>query len=562
MINEESEIESLAPWLVILITLIGGGLRVFIIGNKGLWWEETFSIWLGNQSVVNMLQWIVKIDHHPPLYYLLLHYWIALKGDMPGSVRLLSALFGTATIPVIYLIGKRMSGILMGLVAAVILALSPFNIRFAQETRMYTLLTFNAAVAIYALVILLTDSRSARPFGSQFREYLRFWRTSRQPEPDPRVGFSYAKMTRNQTGWRAWLYYHRLLPIQSIETDLAWVAFVVFSAATMLSHNTAVFFPLATNIFVLGLMLFQKIKKSGSPPAFFAPSIRNWVMAQLGIFLLWSPWIHAFIEQASRVYQEYWIPQPSWNTVIQVLKSFLNEFMPGQASEVAVIWILYALVLCLGLVYYLKKFSRYLYLATLFAIPFLGELIVSIRRPIFYDRTLIWTSIPLFLVLAAGIVQLRFRLLMIVVLGILVINNLFSTGDYYRFTQNEDWGSAAAYVARYIQNDDLILFNATWSQIPFDYYFKTYEQQYSLHVVKHGVPVDLFDSGILEPKMTDTDIPRLTSLISGRKSVWLVYSHNTSTDPMGLIPQTIASEMNLIYQRDFSGGQVQLYIVP
>ena len=236
--------------------------------------------------------------------------------------------------------------------------------------------------------------------------------------------------------------------------------------------------------------------------------------------------------------------------------------MPGQASEVAVIWILYALVLCLGLVYYLKKFSRYLYLATLFAIPFLGELIVSIRRPIFYDRTLIWTSIPLFLVLAAGIVQLRFRLLMIVVLGILVINNLFSTGDYYRFTQNEDWGSAAAYVARYIQNDDLILFNATWSQIPFDYYFKTYEQQYSLHVVKHGVPVDLFDSGILEPKMTDTDIPRLTSLISGRKSVWLVYSHNTSTDPMGLIPQTIASEMNLIYQRDFSGGQVQLYIVP
>ena len=82
-------------------------------------------------------------------------------------------------------------------------------------------------------------------------------------------------------------------------------------------------------------------------------------------------------------------------------------------------WILCA-VLCLGLVYYRKKLSIFLFLAALFAIPFLGELIVSIRRPIFLDRTLIWITIPLFLLLAAGIAQLRFRLLMILVLGILV----------------------------------------------------------------------------------------------------------------------------------------------
>jgi hypothetical protein len=44
-------------------------------------------------------------------------------------------------------------------------------------------------------------------------------------------------------------------------------------------------------------------------------------------------------------------------------------------------------VLCLGLVYYRKKLSIFLFLAALFAIPFLGELIVSIRRPIFFDRT-------------------------------------------------------------------------------------------------------------------------------------------------------------------------------
>jgi hypothetical protein len=58
--------------------------------------------------------------------------------------------------------------------------------------------------------------------------------------------------THYKTGWRAWISRHRWLPIQAIETDLAWVVFIVFSAANLYSHNTAVLFPLATNIIILG----------------------------------------------------------------------------------------------------------------------------------------------------------------------------------------------------------------------------------------------------------------------------------------------------------------------
>ena len=160
----------------------------------------------------------------------------------------------------------------------------------------------------------------------------------------------------------------------------------------------------------------------------------------------------------------------------------------------------------------------------------------------------------MFLLLAAGIAQLRFRLLMIVVLGILATNYLFSTGDYYRFMQKEDWSDPAGYVANFAQKDDLVLFNSAMVQIPFDYYFKPYENQYFLQVEKHGVPVDMFDSGILEPKMTESDIPRLISLLSGHNRVWLVYSHNSYTDPMGLIPQTLASKMKLIQTARFLWG--------
>lgn len=560
--NQETELEDFAPLAVILITAIGGWLRFFLLGSKGMWLDETFSMWLASHSVADMLHWGVQIDPHPPLYYLLLHYWMEVNGDTPYYVRLLSALFGMGTIPMMYLIGKRISGAVVGVTAAVCLAFSPYHIYFAQEARMYSLLTFNAAVAIYALVRLLSDPRSVKPIGGQFREYPQVWRTYNPVASDAKQEFSYGNEILSQGGWRAWIFRHRWLHIQTIETDLTWLAFIVFSALTLLTHNTAVFFPAATNLFVLGLMLFQRFAphKPGAQPAFQAPPLGNWVKAQIGIFLLWSPWLVPFIRQTSRVDQEFWLPKPTWEAVTETLRVLLNPSAQTQLSQVMT-WVL-CVVLFFGLVYYRKQPSTILFLAALFAIPFLGELVVSIRRPIFYGRTLIWITIPLFLLLGAGIAQIRFNFLMTVAVGILGANYLFSAGDYYRFVQKEEWSTPAGYVANFAEKDDLVLFNSNFVVIPFNYYFKQYEDLYSMRVEKRGVPLDLFESGILEPRMTEDDIPGLIALVSGRERVWLVYSHDSYTDPAGLIPKTLASKMKLVRTRDFYGGQVQLYEAP
>ena len=66
--SEENDFEDFAPWLVFLLTLTGVGLRVLLLDTKGMWLDETFSVWLANQSVPDMLHWIVRIDQHPPLY--------------------------------------------------------------------------------------------------------------------------------------------------------------------------------------------------------------------------------------------------------------------------------------------------------------------------------------------------------------------------------------------------------------------------------------------------------------------------------------------------------------
>ena len=546
--NEELDLEELAPWLVLAIVLVGGGLRILLLRTKGLWLDETFSIWMAKQSVAEIVQWTIKIDQHPPLYYLLLHFWIGRFGDTPYYVRLLSALIGAGTIPVIYLIGKRLSSPLVGLAAAVFLAFSPYHIYFAQETRMYTLLTFNAAVAIYALVRLLTDPNTSQPIGHQLREY---WRARRTPDPVEPATFSYTHQTR-----RRWP------PIKNMATDLTWLVFILFSAATMLTHNTAVLFPLATNIFVLGLILWQKFNKSGSQLILRAPSAANWVKAQIGIFLLWSPWLVPFIKQARTVSERFWIPEPTADAVLQVLRTFLNASAPLPASEARIIWSLYVLALCLGLVYYRKKISQLLLLVTLFAIPFVAELLVSLHRPIFYDRTLIWTTIPLFLFLAAGIAQLRYRFLILAGVGILGAINFFSVSDYFRFFQKEDWNTPAGYVANYAEEGDLVLFNSNFVEIAFNYYFEPYEDFYGIEVEKQGVPLDLIKDGVLEPEMTESDMPALISMIDGRDRVWLVYSHESYTDPTGLVPLTLTSRMELIRQRDFYGGQVRLYTAP
>lgn len=85
--NEELDIEEIAPWLVALITLVGGFLRVLLLNKNGMWLDETFSVWLASHSIPEMPDWIVRIDQHPPLYYLLLHYWMAHHGDTPYYAR-------------------------------------------------------------------------------------------------------------------------------------------------------------------------------------------------------------------------------------------------------------------------------------------------------------------------------------------------------------------------------------------------------------------------------------------------------------------------------------------
>lgn len=522
--------------LLLATIALGAFLRLYQIGDNGLWIDEAFSIWMGRQPVGEMLGWLVQIDQHPPLYYLLLHVWMRL-GDDQAVVRGFSALCSTLTIPAIYLLGRRLADQKLGLLAALILAVSPFHIHFAQEARMYALMALNASLAMVALARLLTDPRSATEL------------------PGRQV----------TAAWRAWRTDCRRLPLRTIETDLAWLAYVLFTATTLLTHNTAVFFPIATNLLVLGLFLgkvpcrqVSGFRVHRSPVSDLHPNLflRNWLLAQAATFLLWSPWLPAFARQSVGVYREFWLPEPTWAKVGEVLLGLVSESLPLPPGAIGVIVGLHAGLAGLGLIAFRRRRTLAAFLLTLFAVPFVGELLVSLRRPIFYGRTLIWISLPLYVLLAAGVRRLRLWPLMPVGLLFILTTNGLSLHAYYVHFEKEQWDDAAALVAERVEPGDLILFNATWMQIPFDYYFHRLS---AVPVAEHGVPVDLFERGILEPKMTESDLPTLRSLVGGRDRVWLVYSHNWYTDPQGLIPPALEKELDLQGRWEFYGVRVWLY---
>ena len=146
------------------IVLVGAFLRVFHLTAESIWLDEAFSVSISRLSVPQIVQ-AAAPDVHPPLYYFLLHYWMMVFGTSESAVRLPSVLFGVLAIPMIYLVGRQLFNKEAGLVGALILALSSFNIYYSQEIRMYSLMVLLALLSMYFFWRFLQQSNLVSSVG-------------------------------------------------------------------------------------------------------------------------------------------------------------------------------------------------------------------------------------------------------------------------------------------------------------------------------------------------------------------------------------------------------------
>lgn len=113
-------------------------LRLWGLGAESAWIDEAYSIVLAKHSVLEILQGTVA-DQHPPLYYLLLHYWL-LFGSSVVYARVLSLVIGMINIGQTLQFGRKLAGDWLALGTGLLLAISPMHVWYSQEVRMYILL--------------------------------------------------------------------------------------------------------------------------------------------------------------------------------------------------------------------------------------------------------------------------------------------------------------------------------------------------------------------------------------------------------------------------------------
>jgi mannosyltransferase len=141
---------SLHYFILALIILLGFGLRLYRIDAVPLRGDEAFSVqyWAG-QPLSESLRTVATIEPHPLLTYVTFRGWglVAGLGELP--MRMLPALTNLLGIPALYALGRKMGGRGMGMLAALLWAVHPYQIWYAQDARNYGIWAGVSAVALW-----------------------------------------------------------------------------------------------------------------------------------------------------------------------------------------------------------------------------------------------------------------------------------------------------------------------------------------------------------------------------------------------------------------------------
>lgn len=137
-------------WLILVLALL---LRLVNL-NQSFWLDEAAQVIESSRPLLN--QFDIAADFHPPLFHILLHFWMY-AGNSEIWVRILPVLLGIGSIYVTYKLATKLGGRTIGLYTALFLALSPYHVWYSQETRPYMLFVF---LSIASSLLLLSKKWS------------------------------------------------------------------------------------------------------------------------------------------------------------------------------------------------------------------------------------------------------------------------------------------------------------------------------------------------------------------------------------------------------------------
>ncbi len=157
-----------AYWVeIVLAAIVAGGLalRLATLADKSLWIDETFSIGMATQSWGSFAHTLAVVQPNMELFYLLLKIaaFVTPAAWQHGAFfwRLLPALAGTGTIVAVFALARRLFGVPVALVAALLLAVNEFMVEYSQQARGYTLFVLLFTLSWLALARWIEGERRA-----------------------------------------------------------------------------------------------------------------------------------------------------------------------------------------------------------------------------------------------------------------------------------------------------------------------------------------------------------------------------------------------------------------
>ena len=141
-------------FLILMGTLVG--VLFYFLPMSPLWLDEAQSAAISGESFSDLFD-ALRHDGHPPLYYFILGAWVDLFGDTSFALRALSGFFGVLSIFLTWSVSRLHMDRRASLISVVLMAISPFAIRYATEVRMYSMLI--VLILLMYLVFYWTNSK-------------------------------------------------------------------------------------------------------------------------------------------------------------------------------------------------------------------------------------------------------------------------------------------------------------------------------------------------------------------------------------------------------------------
>lgn len=145
--------------LLAFFTCAGAALRLLHLGAKSLWLDEPLTVAIARLSWPSFAHvWRYGEAAYQGLYFLLMRGWLSV-GQSEAWIRLPSALFAIASIPMVYLVARKLMNQQAALASSAVLAFSPTSVYYSQEARGYTLTILLVLVSAWFFVSAVQQNR-------------------------------------------------------------------------------------------------------------------------------------------------------------------------------------------------------------------------------------------------------------------------------------------------------------------------------------------------------------------------------------------------------------------